>query len=697
LKCENFFRLGYWCMMVLAISGAASGAPVFAATDVARSNAFSLKWELEEAFPLLPRDRVESLRAIRGNSPSDLYAALARQWTPGKPIVADVESTTYDRKTGTYKLGYLKRNGDEIGVIFRVEGSGLSAARCTWSAEIADGTALPLPADMPCEAPVRFGMPLGVQVQVTATVAMQGQQVHVRADARAVQRVVVALGDSYASGEGNPDVPALYKVKLHRDGRQGTTWPFSHDFCGVSDGCPQPETAREPAAVWWDRECHRSLVSWPVMSALWRALDDEVRHTRHVILSYACSGALVDDGGFLAQFKSKVLARNQNYERDGAEQRQEPEQRFVYSTRRSQVNAMYDDLCRGQVRRQRLVTVPTQVPIRAWVEDCEHMVYVDDLLLSMGGNDLGFGSIAMGVLVASDPRPGLLNGPGLWLVRKLVGAASIDEATAKVSGYARHYSPSIRALMDAARVDARRTTVVAYPNPVVTDPRDNLGCTQRAGDEVEADEGQQMVHPQRARVRDANLVLGSLLPEMSWRIIRPGWTVELKGGEVARFRDVFKAIEDMQLHAVELATSPMQGVRLASFGAAHQFAGRRMCDRVATPDAIALPLYFCESPAHNCNVSRSMGGGQWRARSSTEWRHYPDPEAAPKRIIVNWLNDAMLAGRGWLHSPSSDELSEALGGAIHPTAEAHSGAAGEVVRGWKERALPGEYRPPQSP
>lgn len=671
--------------LLLAQIGALLATPATAAGTTPEPNGWSVKWELEEVFPLLPQARVEALRAIRGNSPSELYAALARRWEPGMPIVADVESTAYDRTQGTYKLNYLKRAGENVGAIFRIEGLELSGMQCTWSAQVVGAKALAVPGTTPCDAPVRIEIPLGTDVEVVVLVAARAEEVVLRSKARAAQRVVVALGDSYASGEGNPDVPAVYNVRLDDEGRQGTKWPFEHDFWCVADGCMRAGVAREPGAVWWDRECHRSLVSWPVMSALWRALDDQIKHTRHVILSYACSGALVDDGGFLAQLKSKPVARNQSYSRDGAEQPSDPGQNFVYSTRRSQVNAMYDDLCRGQERRQRLVTVPTQRPVRAWVEDCQNMVAVDDLLISMGGNDLGFGSIAMGVLVASDPRAGLFNGPGLWLVRKLMGAASIGDAVDSVNKYAPHYGPSIKALMDAARADARNTSLVAYPNPVVSDKADNLGCSQRVGGDVEADLGSERVHPQRARVRDANLIMGSLLPEMSWSIIRRGWTVELKGSEVARFRDIFKAIEDMQWRAVESEGSPTRGVGLASFGTADQFNGRRMCDAVLTPDSVALPLYFCESAKLNCNVSKRMGGGEWSARSHTEWRHYPDPDRAPKRIIVNWLNDAMLAGRTWYRKPGNDEISEALGGAIHPTAEAHGGAASEIVRSWKAR------------
>jgi hypothetical protein len=70
--------------------------------------------------------------------------------------------------------------------------------------------------------------------------------------------LIVSIGDSYASGEGNPDV--------NRSGDQ--------------------------PAQWVDRRCHRSANSGPAQAAA--ALERADPHTSVTFLSFACSGATVN-------------------------------------------------------------------------------------------------------------------------------------------------------------------------------------------------------------------------------------------------------------------------------------------------------------------------------------------------------------------------------------------------------------------
>ena len=81
--------------------------------------------------------------------------------------------------------------------------------------------------------------------------------------------VVVAFGDSYVSGEGNPDTNAVYE----------------DDFVLV-------ERPR-----WTDKQCHRSRASWAMRAA--SRFEDS--NTSVTFLSFACSGAVVDNllsGGY---------------------------------------------------------------------------------------------------------------------------------------------------------------------------------------------------------------------------------------------------------------------------------------------------------------------------------------------------------------------------------------------------------------
>ena len=74
----------------------------------------------------------------------------------------------------------------------------------------------------------------------------------------------VAMGDSLASGEGNPDVRGTYR------------WPA---YIG------------DPPAEWKDEQCHRSALSGPALAA--KAIEDASWKTSVTFVSLACSGAVV--------------------------------------------------------------------------------------------------------------------------------------------------------------------------------------------------------------------------------------------------------------------------------------------------------------------------------------------------------------------------------------------------------------------
>jgi hypothetical protein len=95
------------------------------------------------------------------------------------------------------------------------------------------------------------------------------------ADVSVEDHLVVSIGDSYASGEGNPDVPR----KVH--------CTFYGLICHVHD------------PVWQDGRCHRSANSGPAIFAKYLEASDP--HSTVSFVSRACSGAEVWDGLLGAQ------------------------------------------------------------------------------------------------------------------------------------------------------------------------------------------------------------------------------------------------------------------------------------------------------------------------------------------------------------------------------------------------------------
>jgi len=231
---------------------------------------------------------------------------------------------------------------------------------------------------------------------------------------------IVALGDSFASGESNPDRPVqfsasremVYDPTLLQDevatGPQPEI-PQVRGF-GLSSADPQinpkvlprrlmedelaerflrlnsPEfqTAFDRAqALWLSRDCHRSQYGYPVRVGLQLALEN--RHRSVTLATFSCSGAEIANGLFL--------------EMDPREGFSEPHGKKV----RAQLDQLTDLLCRGGARQQATYTLPmyatgstsvsAQRITKAWCPPGQRKRPIDLVLMSIGGNDVGFGGL----------------------------------------------------------------------------------------------------------------------------------------------------------------------------------------------------------------------------------------------------------------------------------------------------------------
>lgn len=164
--------------------------------------------------------------------------------------------------------------------------------------------------------------------------------------------LIVSLGDSYASGEGNPDVPGDYAIVFppcRQDGKFQLSTP-----------CLQGVRRR---AAWSDSACHRSFWAGPAQAAL--ALERADPHSTVTFVSLACSGATIEEG---------LLGRQLNRP----------------PTRPPQLEALAALLCSGP----------------APCMDPSQQRRVDALIISIGGNDLGFSDIVRACLRSFSPCTG---------------------------------------------------------------------------------------------------------------------------------------------------------------------------------------------------------------------------------------------------------------------------------------------------
>lgn len=90
-------------------------------------------------------------------------------------------------------------------------------------------------------------------------------------------KLIVGLGDSYAAGEGNPDIPATFTK-----GKKDLDFLFGFKL----QVAPRKDNDK---VSWLDRRCHRSMYSYQFKTALQFALDNPQKSVTYV--SYSCSGA----------------------------------------------------------------------------------------------------------------------------------------------------------------------------------------------------------------------------------------------------------------------------------------------------------------------------------------------------------------------------------------------------------------------
>ncbi len=109
------------------------------------------------------------------------------------------------------------------------------------------------------------------------SVAVAGEQ-PITLKAKVRDLLIVGMGDSFASGEGNPDMPAEFSEAQ----RYKNLYPRrkNNDARG--------------SALWMDELCHRSLYGHQLRAALQIAIENP--QSAVTFLGYACSGAGIEAG-----------------------------------------------------------------------------------------------------------------------------------------------------------------------------------------------------------------------------------------------------------------------------------------------------------------------------------------------------------------------------------------------------------------
>src|SRR6202008_4611735 len=188
----------------------------------------------------------------------------------------------------------------------------------------------------------------------------------------AVRDILIAgLGDSIASGEGNPD----RAIALADEGfcfryylGSASAQYYRPSRAGYKGGraCEAPATLQNwqrHAALWFNAACHRSLYSYQTRTAL--ALAVQYPHIAVTYLPLACTGATIASGLFGSQ-----------------RARECPPSRSTTS-------------CRGGVNGQLVDLSPALAAAKQREPDRQ----LDLVLLSIGANDIYFSGLVADVIV----------------------------------------------------------------------------------------------------------------------------------------------------------------------------------------------------------------------------------------------------------------------------------------------------------
>jgi hypothetical protein len=296
------------------LAGALVELPVRPAIAQADANApMQISWQVRNRFRLFREERDFQLHVDAAKTGGILTSEQAlelqsdgRGWARNmvNRLCIDLQGRVSEPCTrDDVKENYLTPVDHAITV--RLAGEVPVGATCAWSFDDGGGAQQ---STLDCAEPVNLRVRYGLQTVATVDVsAGPGASQHLSTEIRVRDILIAGLGDSIASGEGNPDRP----IALADEGfcfryYLGTAAAqyFRPSRAGYKGGraCEAPDSLQvwqRNGALWFNSACHRSLYSYQTRTAL--ALAVQYPHIAVTYLPLACTGATIADGLFGSQ------------------------------------------------------------------------------------------------------------------------------------------------------------------------------------------------------------------------------------------------------------------------------------------------------------------------------------------------------------------------------------------------------------
>lgn len=336
---------------------------------------------------------------------------------------------------------------------------GLDGQTCTWSVDDRD-----LGEARPCSEPVEHtldaihdqradGVRLGSRLSRFRVNASSGQRIEAEVQVR--DRLIASIGDSYASGEGNPDRP----MDVGRLPTRFDEWEDAWDGRWVGrEAVVQGVGGTE----WWDRRCHRSFLSQHMVAAVrFAAANPQIATT---FVTFACSGAQTFAGVLATQTQPPGFG-----DADGDSELNYP-----------QVEVLVANMCpRPPNGRSRDSTTYVRQAEPYWngtyatrwrCTGTRQPRAIDALLVSIGGNDIGFGPVIQDALLPDPDQPNLIEGWALDVLRR--GTQTPEQAKRQIESTDRREAPlpqnlaAIRTRLRDILPPGAPVLQSVYPNPL---------------------------------------------------------------------------------------------------------------------------------------------------------------------------------------------------------------------------------------
>jgi hypothetical protein len=355
----------------------------------------------------------------------------------------------------------------------------------------------------PCSKPVELDIPYPEGARLAVEI---GSREIAAADVRVTDLLIAGLGDSFASGEGNPDLPVRFS-------RERTA-----DYGSPDKRNPQAGLAGYPARVgswrqlgdkafmagnarWLDQACHRSLYSHQMRAALQLALENP--HRAVTFIGLACSGADVATGLFLRYTGNEWVPNPPVYSQISA----------LAEAQCGAEEAPAQDLPEAYHMSGRIPELQGGLVLRKC--DRGHARRIDLLMVSIGGNDIGFSRLVANAVLSDKSNLKMLGG---WFGH-VHGATEAEAALRFLDDRYKSFNRAVHNILHLPWDENDRVLLTAYPPMALLDDGESLCPDGTAGMEVVP-----VLRLSSARAREGQRVAEKLHRIMRTSAREHGWT-----------------------------------------------------------------------------------------------------------------------------------------------------------------------------